>query len=513
MARAVISVWDKRGVLDFARGLIALGFEIVSTGGTERALASAGIPVTNVSEITMFPECLDGRVKTLHPAIHAGILAMRGDEGHMQRLKELGIEPIDIVAINLYPFRETVAKEGASFEECIENIDIGGPTMLRAAAKNWRDVSVIADPDDYDRVLAEYRERGAVSPETRLSLALKVFRRTSEYDALIAGYLSAAAGEKKLPETLTLTYEGGRELRYGENPHQAAYYYKEVFPPGGTLAGAVQLHGKELSYNNINDTNGALEIVKEFERPCVVAVKHANPCGVGVGNNLFAAWERAYSADPVSIFGGIIAANREIDGETAAAIGKIFIEVVVAPSFSDEAIKILTQKKNIRLLALPDIGKKLPKDSYDMKKVAGGLLVQERDTRVFDAGELCVVTKRKPTEDEMAAMEFGYRVVKHVKSNAIALTTAEMTVGIGPGQTNRITAADLAIKYAGDRAAGSIMASDAFFPFPDCVEAAAKAGITAIIQPGGSVNDELSIKACDEHGIAMVFTKMRHFKH
>ncbi len=513
--RALISVSDKTGVVEFAKELTALGYEILSTGGTAKTLRENGVEVTGVSEITGFPECLDGRVKTLHPMIHAGILAIRSNPEHMRQLNELGVKPIDLVAINLYPFRETVMRDGVEREEVIENIDIGGPTMIRAAAKNWQDVAVVVNPGDYRGVIEEIRADGAVSQETKLRLAYQVFAHTAQYDALIASYLRKETASDIFPENLTLTYEKVQDMRYGENPHQRGAFYKEIGKGlEGTLTAAKQLHGKELSYNNINDTNGALDCLKEFSgTPCVVAVKHANPCGVGTAPTIYEAYMRAYEADPVSIFGGIVAANREIDGKTAEELSKIFLEIVIAPSFTDEAFEILSKKKNIRLLALPDIEKRNCREMLDMKKVAGGLLVQELDTELYEEDKLTVVTEKKPTAEEMRDLCFGMKVVKHTKSNGIVLAKNEATCGVGPGQTNRITALELAIKYAADKARGSVMASDAFFPFSDCVEAAAKAGITAIIQPGGSIRDQESIDACNRYGIAMVFTGTRHFKH
>jgi len=511
--RALISVSDKTGVIEFAKGLNQLGYEIISTGGTAKAIGDAGIKVINVSDITGFPECLDGRVKTLHPKIHAGILAMRSNPEHMKQIKELGVETIDIVAINLYPFKQTILKGDVELEEAIENIDIGGPTMIRAAAKNYQDVAVIVDPADYTIVLNELKEKEEVSLKTKFKLAYKVFEHTSHYDTLISKYLREQIGEELFPQTLSLTFEKAQDMRYGENPHQQAVFYKEVGRNAGCLTSAKQLHGKELSYNNINDTNGALDLLKEFEEPTVVAVKHANPCGVGSAENIYDAYIKAYEADPVSIFGGIIAANRQIDAKTAEQINKIFVEIVIAPSYTQEAVNILTQKKNIRVLELKDISEKHPMGTFDMKKVAGGLLVQEINNQLLNMDELKYVTERKPTEQEMKDLIFAWKVVKHTKSNGIALAKNNMSVGIGPGQTNRITAANLAIQYAGDKAKGAVMGSDAFFPFPDCVEAAAAAGITAIIQPGGSIKDQQSIDACNKHGIAMVFTGMRHFKH
>ncbi len=514
--RAVISLTDKTGVVEFAAGLDKLGFEIISTGGTAKIIGDAGVPVTNVSDVTGFPECLDGRVKTLHPKLHAGILAMRSNPEHMAQLEELDVTPIDIVAINLYPFKATIMKEGVTYEEAIENIDIGGPTMLRAAAKNWQDVAVIIDPTDYATVLAELEANGEVSRDTKLRLAYKVFEETAAYDAMIAAYLRKVNGYEMLPNKLTMTYDKVQEMRYGENPHQKAAFYREIGRGfEGTLPAAEQLHGKELSYNNINDANGALDTLKEFgcERPCAVAVKHANPCGVGVGDTIYDAYIRAYDSDPVSIFGGIVALNRPVDKKTAEELAKIFLEIIIAPDFDADALDILTQKKNIRLLKLPLAASANRSDMLDMKKVAGGLLVQELNTEMFNEEDLKVVTDCKPTEEQMRDLRFGMKVVKHTKSNGIVLIKNEATVGVGPGQTNRVTALDLAIRYAGDRAAGSVMASDAFFPFDDCVRAAKAAGVTAIIQPGGSIRDEDSIKLCNEYGIPMIFTGMRHFKH
>ena len=512
--RALLSVSDKTGVVEFARSLAELGFEIVSTGGTHKILEQNGIAVTGISDVTGFPECLDGRVKTLHPMVHAGILAMRGNADHMAQVEELGVTLIDVVAINLYPFKQTILKPDVTLEDAIENIDIGGPTMIRAAAKNWQDVAVVVDPADYDRVIAELKE-GEVARETKFELAMKVFEHTAAYDALISNYLRKQAGKDFLADKFTMTFEKVQEMRYGENPHQKAAFYREVGHFDNTLAACEQLHGKELSYNNINDANGALDVLKEFgdEKPCAVAVKHANPCGVGVGATILEAYTRAYESDPVSIFGGIVALNREVDEATATELAKIFLEIIIAPSFSEKAMEILTVKKNIRLLKLAAPAKANKKDAMDMKKVAGGLLVQQLDTELMDEDKLTVVTDRAPTAEEMDNLKFVWRVVKHVKSNGIALAKDNMTVGIGPGQTNRITALELAVKYAGDRVNGSVMGSDAFFPFGDCVECAHQNGITAIIQPGGSVRDQESIDLCNKYGIAMVFTGMRHFKH
>ena len=516
--RVLISVSDKRGVAGFARRLAEMGAEIISTGGTHKLLEEEGIPVTGISEVTGFPECLDGRVKTLHPAVHGGILAMRDKEEHMEQLKKLNIQTIDIVAINLYPFRETIRKQEVTLEDAIENIDIGGPAMLRSSAKNHRDVVVICDPSDYGPVLEELIEKGGVSYATKYRLALKVFDHTAAYDAMIAEYLRKEGArvlgktEEDLPETLTLTFEKAQELRYGENPHQKAAYYKEVRPYEGSLARAVQLHGKELSFNNINDANGALEALKEFEEPAVVAVKHANPCGAAVGENIYEAYGKAYEADPVSIFGGIIAANRTIDRETAEEIHKIFVEIVIAPDFTEEALAVLRQKANIRLLELPSIGQTPPEGELDLKKVSGGLLVHNRDDLLFQE-ELQVVTKRQPTPDEMEQLKLAMKVVKHVKSNGIVIAKDNRTLGIGPGQVNRIWAVENAIRQATGDLQGAVMASDAFFPFDDCVAAAGAAGITAVIHPGGSLKDQDSIDKADELGMAMVITGIRHFKH
>ena len=509
--RALISVSDKTGVVVFAQELEQLGIEIVSTGGTHQRLADNGIKVKGISEVTGFPECLDGRVKTLHPAVHGGILAMRDKPEHMKQLEELKIETIDIVAINLYPFKETIMKPGVELEDAIENIDIGGPTMLRSAAKNHRDVVVICDPADYEKVIAELKENQTVSMDTKYRLALKVFQHTASYDAMISEYLRKQI-DAELPNQLTLTFEKVQDLRYGENPHQKAIYYKEIQPTDGSLVNAVQLHGKELSFNNINDTQGALATLKEFSEPTVVAVKHANPCGVGSGFDLLSAYKKAYEVDPVSIYGGIVAANRAIDGPTAEEISKIFVEIIIAPDFTQEALDVLTQKKNIRLLKLEQIDAKVA-GQLDLKKVSGGLLVQDTDDILFAEEDLKVVTDRIPTEREMEDMRFAMKVVKHIKSNGIVIAKDAKTLGIGPGQVNRIWAVENAIKQALFDLKSSVLASDAFFPFDDCVTTAAAAGVTAIIQPGGSIRDEESIKKANELGIAMVFTGVRHFKH
>ncbi|WP_409272901.1 bifunctional phosphoribosylaminoimidazolecarboxamide formyltransferase/IMP cyclohydrolase [Neobacillus sp. SCS-31] len=508
--RALISVSNKHGVVEFAAGLSKLGYEIVSTGGTKRALEEAGIQVTGVSDVTGFPEILEGRVKTLNPKIHGGLLAKLDNPSHRLQLEEHGIEPIGIVCVNLYPFRETISKPGATVEDAIENIDIGGPSMLRAAAKNHQDVTVVIDPDDYDEVLRQLKETGEVDGLTRRRLAAKVFRQTAAYDALIASYLTDLAGED-CPESLTVTYELKDRLRYGENPHQRAAFYKNLLGVGGSIAEAIQLHGKELSYNNINDANAALQLVREFTEPAAVAVKHMNPCGVGTGETALAAFLQAYEADPVSIFGGIVAFNREVDGNAAEKLYDIFLEIIIAPSFTDEALLVLQKKKNLRLLTVTDRGGE--KTERNLISIEGGLLVQDPDLLSIEDAKIVIPTKRRPSEEEWKALKLGWKVVKHVKSNAIVVANGTRTVGVGAGQMNRIGAAKIALEQAGERAAGAAMASDAFFPMDDTVEAAARAGITAIIQPGGSVRDEDSIKKADEYGIAMVFTGVRHFKH
>lgn len=513
MKRALLSVSDKTGLVEFARELQKGGVELVSTGGTAKALQEAGLKVINVSDVTGFPECLDGRVKTLHPKIHGGLLAIRSNPDHMKQIGDLGIEPIDLVVINLYPFKQTIMKDHVELEEAIENIDIGGPTMLRAAAKNYQDVAVVVDPKDYQVVLDEFKAMGTVSLKTKFKLAYKVFEHTSSYDTLIAHYLRGKLGEEFFPENLTLTFEKAQDMRYGENPHQKAVFYKESGKNKGTLTDAKQLHGKELSYNNINDANGALELLKEFEEPTVVAVKHANPCGVGSGKDIYEAYMKAYDADPVSIYGGIIAANREIDGATAGELNKIFVEIIIAPSYTKEAIEILGTKKNIRIMQLDDISAKIPHGTYDMKKVAGGLLLQSYNSELLNPSEMKCVTEVQPSPEQLEDMIFMMKVVKHTKSNGIAIGKNKQTLGVGPGQTNRVTAVRIAMEYGGERANGAVLASDAFFPFADNIEVAAKAGIKAIIQPGGSVRDEEVIEACDKHGITMVFTGIRHFKH
>ncbi|WP_203364325.1 bifunctional phosphoribosylaminoimidazolecarboxamide formyltransferase/IMP cyclohydrolase [Bacillus sp. REN10] len=508
--RALISVSDKSGIVDFAKELAALDIEIISTGGTKKMLEEANVPVMSVSDVTGFPEILEGRVKTLHPFIHGGLLAKRDQADHVKQMEEQNIAPIDIVCVNLYPFQQTIAKPDVTVEDAIENIDIGGPTMLRAAAKNHEYVTVVVDAADYDQVLAELKAEGQTTKETRRKLAAKVFRHTASYDAMIAKYMTELTGEEQ-PETMTFTYELKQSLRYGENPHQQAAFYEEPLGSAFSVARSTQLHGKELSYNNIRDTDAALQIVKEFSEPAAVAVKHMNPCGVGVGGTIEEAYDRAYAADPTSIFGGIVALNRPVDKALAEKLHEIFLEIIVAPEFTEEALNVLTAKKNIRLLTLPFDGEK-SKEKV-LTSVEGGLLLQDLDNYSLEDADIHVATKREPTEEEWAAMKLGWKVVKHVKSNAIVVTNNEMTLGVGAGQMNRVGAAKIALEQAGEKAKGAALASDAFFPMNDTVEAAAKAGITAIIQPGGSIRDEDSIKKADEYGIAMVFTGVRHFKH
>lgn len=509
--RALISVSDKTGIVDLAKSLIDFGYEIVSTGGTLKVLRDSNLDAIDISDITGFPECLDGRVKTLHPNVHAGLLAMRGNAEHMSFLEKMNINTIDIVVVNLYPFKQTISKEGIELQEAIENIDIGGPTMLRSAAKNYQDVTVLVDPVDYKRVIAELSD-GGVTLETKFYLMYKVYQHTAYYDTLIADYLRKR-NNIEYPDKLTLAFDKAQDMRYGENPHQSAVFYKEPFEVAGSLSKAKQLHGKELSYNNINDANGALNLLKEFYEPTIVACKHSNPCGVASDKTISKAFEKANASDPTSIFGGIIAANREIDKATAEQINKIFIEIVIAPSFSKEAMSILTTKANIRLLELPDIAAAVPQGNYEMKKVLGGLLVQDFDRNVIDDDKIDIVTSLAPTDKQLEDLKFAMKVVKHTKSNAIVVAKDKVTLGIGGGQVNRIWATGQAIDHSLTSTDGAVLASDAFFPFDDCVEEAGKAGISAIAQPGGSRNDKLSIDACNRLGIAMIFTGDRHFKH
>ncbi|MBR3696973.1 MAG: bifunctional phosphoribosylaminoimidazolecarboxamide formyltransferase/IMP cyclohydrolase [Clostridia bacterium] len=514
--KALISVSDKTGIVEFAKELNNLGIEIISTGGTYKKLKEEGIDAIEISDLTGFPECLNGRVKTLHPKVHAGILAIRSNQNHMKQLSDLGIDTIDFVIVNLYPFKATIMKENVTREECIENIDIGGPTMLRSAAKNYQDVAVITDPDDYSKVLDELKTNKQVSLDTKFYLMQKVFEHTANYDSMIFNYIKEQRKDNSYPEKLTLTFEKVQEMRYGENPHQTGALYRETGKCIGSLVTAKQLNGKELSFNNVNDTNGALELLKEFEEPTIVACKHGNPCGVGSSNNIEDAWKKAYQADKMSIFGGIVVSNRELSAQIAKEMAEMFLEVIVAPSYTDDALEILKSKKNVRILLLPEISVKQSENSYDIKKINGGIIVQSVDSKIYDSFE--VVTNKKPSEKELEDLLFAWKVVKYVKSNGIAVAKNKQTIGIGPGQVNRIWASKQCFEHAKeligkDATKGAVLASDAFFPFDDNVEAAYKSGITAIIQPGGALKDQLSIDKCNEYGISMIFTHMRHFRH
>ena len=508
--RALVSVSDKTGLLPFVRGLQALGWEIIATGGTQRLLEESGIRTVGISEVTGFPEICDGRVKTLHPKVHGALLARRDLPAHMETLRENGIEPIDMVCVNLYPFRQTVAREGVTMEEAVENIDIGGPSMLRSAAKNWRDVTVVCDPADYEAVLAEIRAEGDTRPETRLKLSAKAYSHTASYDMCIAGYMREKAG---LNRKLYLEYDLRQPLRYGENPHQDAEFYAALEPAPWSLAFAEQLQGKELSYNNIQDANAALCIVRDFSEPFCVALKHMNPCGAAVGKTVEAAWQAAYEADTVSIYGGIVALNRPLTAEVASGMKPIFLEIVLAPDFTPEALEILSSKKNLRLIRVDMTPSGEPVPQYI--SVTGGMLAQRLDTAVETLTEEMCVTRRKPSPEQLREMEFGWKMVKHVKSNAIAVVRDGHTVGIGAGQMNRVGSAEIALKQA--REAGFtenlVLASDGFLPFGDTVELAARYGVSAIVQPGGSIRDEESVQRADELGITMLFTGVRHFKH
>ena len=513
--RALISVSDKTGILELSKALIDAGVEILSTGGTAKLLTENNLAVKEVSEHTGFPEMMDGRVKTLHPKIHGGILGRRGIDDEVMRLN--GIDPIDLVVVNLYPFEATIAKEDCSLEDAIENIDIGGPTMVRATAKNHEFVSIVVDPTDYSRVIAEINT-GGITKETRFDLAVKAFEHTSKYDGNIANYLgkiNSDGSESNFPRTINMQFDKVQEMRYGENPHQQAAFYKETNPVEVSVAGATQIQGKELSYNNVADTDAALECVKSFEEPACVIVKHANPCGVAIANNTMGAYELAYKTDPTSAFGGIIAFNRPLEDDVAAEIIKRqFVEVIIAPSVTDAAKAVLSEKKNVRVLECGQWDKSVP--SLDFKRINGGLLVQDRDLGMVGIEDLQVVTEKKPTEDQLRDLLFAWKVAKFVKSNAIVYVKNSMTIGVGAGQMSRVYSAKVAgIKAADENleVAGSVMSSDAFFPFRDGIDAAHEAGITAVIQPGGSMRDDEVIAAANEHGMAMVFTSMRHFRH
>jgi len=517
--RAVVSVSDKTGVVEFCRALSEMGFEIVSTGGTARELEAAGIPVKQVAAVAGFPEILDGRVKTLQPRIHGGILAVRDSEEHMRQVKEHDIPLIDLVAVNLYPFAEVVSRPEATLSEAIENIDIGGPTMIRAAAKNYRHVICATNPGQYPGIIAGLRE-GGLDEEARLELGRAAFAHTAAYDALIAAYLAGRLGRGPLDleEDVTLRLNRVATLRYGENPHQRAAFYAQPLSAGPRIAAAEQLGGKELSFNNINDADAALACVLDFAAPTAVALKHTNPCGVASARDLAAAFKRCYEADPVSIFGGIVAVNRPVDRDTAAQMAQIFLEVIIAPDFQPEALEILGQKTGLRLLRLPGMAagggrEAVDREAVDLKRVAGGYLLQDRDALSDDEDSWETVTRRSPSERAWRDLSFAWRVVRHVKSNAIVLALGERTCGVGAGQMNRIEAAHIALRQAGEQARSSALASDAFFPFPDVVEAAAAAGVEAIIQPGGAKRDEEVVRRANDLGLAMVFTGRRHFKH
>ena len=516
--RALLSVSDKTGIVALAEQLHALNIELLSTGGTAKLLAEAGLPVIEVSDHTGFPEMSAGLIKTLHPKLHGGLLGRRGtDDGIMA---EHDIQPIDLVVVNLYPFEATVARDDCTLPEAIENIDIGGPTMLRAAAKNHADVTVLIDPSDYQRVIAQIKNNGATDDATRFDLALKTFEHTARYDGMIANYLGTIAGDGSkiaFPRTFNSQFIKKQDMRYGENPHQQAAFYSEANPESGSIAAAVQLQGKELSYNNIADTDAALECVKAFtEQPACVIVKHANPCGVACADDLLTAYDRAFQTDPTSAFGGIIAFNRELDVTTAQAIiDRQFVEVIIAPSVAAGVAEIVGKKANVRLLICGALPLQAAKD-LDFKRVTGGLLVQDRDIQLVTADQLKVVTKLAPDAAQLSDLLFAWRVAKYVKSNAIVYAKNQQTVGIGAGQMSRVVSSRIAgikAEDAGLTVPGAVMASDAFFPFRDGLDAAAEAGIKAVIQPGGSMRDDEVIAAADEHGIAMVFTGMRHFRH
>lgn len=508
--RALVSVSDKTGLVDFVRGLKELGWEIIATGGTRKLLEQSGVGTIGISEVTGFPEICDGRVKTLHPKVHGGILARRDIPEHMQTLEENGIETIELVCVNLYPFRQTIAKPDVTMEDAIENIDIGGPSMVRSAAKNWRDVTIVCNPADYDSVLAEIRENGTTTPETRLKLSAKAYTHTAEYDMCIATYMREKAG---LDEKLFLEYDIKQGLRYGENPHQAAKFYAATESVPYSLAFGRQLQGKELSYNNIQDANAALNVVRDFSEPFCVALKHMNPCGAAVGKTIEEAWQAAYEADKVSIYGGIVAVNRELTAEVAAGMKPIFLEIVIAPSFTPEALEILSSKKNLRVMQVDMTPSSAPVPQYI--SVNGGMLAQQLDTQVEQVEASMCVTKVKPTVAQMADLEFGWKIVKHVKSNAIAVVRDGHTIGVGAGQTNRVGSAQIALDEARNAGftEGLILASDGFLPFDDTVALAAQYGVAAIVQPGGSIRDEDAIRKADELGITMLFTGVRHFKH
>ena len=508
--KALFSVSDKRGVVEFATALRALGWDIIATGGTMKALRDAGLEVINISDVTGFPEICEGRVKTLHPKVHGGLLGRRDLESHMEQLKENGIETIEMVVVNLYPFEATIARKDVTLEDAVENIDIGGPSMLRSAAKNFRDVTVVCDPDDYKMVLEEIQSTGYTLPETRFRLSAKAYTHTALYDSHIATFMREKAG---LDEKLFLTFDAVQSLRYGENPHQNAAFYRDDSDDAYSVAHARQLGGKELSYNNIQDANAALSIVREFEEPFCVGLKHMNPCGAATGKDILEAWTKAYEADKVSIYGGIVAMNRPLTAEVARLMKPIFLEIIMAPSFEPEALEVLASKKNLRLLEVKMDNSRTPRKQY--VGVTGGLLVQDADVDCATVTDAMTVTEKHPSEQQLADMNFGWRIVKHVKSNAIVAVRDGATLGVGAGQMNRVGSARIALEQAREAGATEniVLASDGFLPFDDTVTLASEYGVSAIVQPGGSIRDNDCVAKANEKGIVMAFTGMRHFKH
>ncbi|MBD3226587.1 MAG: bifunctional phosphoribosylaminoimidazolecarboxamide formyltransferase/IMP cyclohydrolase [Candidatus Lokiarchaeota archaeon] len=510
---SLISVSNKEGINNFAAELSKLNIEVISTGGTRKKLVDGGLKVTPVSEITNFPEMMDGRVKTLHPKIHGGILAIRDNSNHLNEMKEHNIKPIDMVVVNLYPFESTISRPDSSLSEAIENIDIGGPTLIRSAAKNYKDVVVITNPESYDKIIEELKQNdGMISEVTRKKLALQAFNHTARYDSVISNYLNSKfKSAEKFPAIFSPSFEKLQNLRYGENPHQKAAFYKEINLKYPCIANARQLGGKELSYNNLYDINAALDMVRDFEDICCAVIKHTNPCGIAIGSDLLNTYIRAREVDPMSAFGSIVAFNRSLNPETAKEIIKTFVEVVIAPGFDNESVNILRNKKNLRIIDIESIHKR--RNRIDWKKVDGGLLLQDKDEKIITSSDFKLVSKTKPSEKQKKALEFAWKVVKHVKSNAIVITKEKEAVGIGAGQMSRVDAVQLAIKKGADKVPGCVLASDAFFPFRDSIDAAAKAGITAIIEPGGSIRDKEVIEAADEHDLVLLFTGIRCFKH
>ncbi len=515
--RALVSVSDKQGLAEFAKGLSGLGVEILSTGGTAKALADAGVPVIEVSDYTGFPEMMDGRVKTLHPKIHGGLLALRDNKKHLEEAEKNGIKLIDMVVVNLYPFEQTVSKDGVQLEEAIEKIDIGGPSMLRSGAKNYKSVAVVCRPQRYGEVLKEMQaNNGDLSEATLSSLALDVFNHTAHYDSAIFNFLSPRLNGEKFPHYLTVSPERVAVLRYGENPHQQAAFYRDNSFKEPAASNCKVLSGKEMSYNNYLDAESGIELIKEFSEPAIAIIKHNNPCGTATGLDSVKAYEAALACDPVSAFGGIVVSNRPLPEKLAELISQRFYELVIAPSYEGKSVEILTQKKNLRVIELAGIDKATRVPEIHVKSIAGGLLAQDRNVSLFGPDGFKTVTKRAPTPEEKDALEFAWKVCKHVKSNAIVYATRDRSIGVGAGQMSRVDSANIGImkaENAGLSVKGTVMASDAYFPFRDGIDAAAKAGVTAIVQPGGSINDQKVIDAADEHGIAMVFTGMRHTRH